>query len=107
MTLCWNDTQGITTNVQTTNDYSTAWVSTLSGDEFPDRTLGVNYSVLSNSSNNISPWNYTEYRVDWTPKQVNWTIGGKLFRMLNRTSGDKFPQTPGMDCDLHILLVPS
>lgn len=105
MTLNWNETQGITTNIQSTDDYSTAWVSTLSGDEFPDRKLGVNYSVLSNSSNNISPWDYTEYRVDWTPKQVNWTIGGKLFRQLNKTS-DKFPQTPGMGCESNVPLTP-
>jgi hypothetical protein len=106
MMLVWNDTQGITTNVQSTDEYSTAWVSTLSGDEFPDRKLGVNYTVLSNSSNNISPWDYTEYRVDWTPKQVNWTIGGKLFRQLNKTSDNTFPQTPGMGCELNILLKP-
>ena len=98
MTLSWNDSQGISTNLQSTNSYYTAWVSTLSGDEFPDRSLGVNYTVLSNSSNNISPWDYTEYRVDWTPKQVNWTIGGKLFRQLNKTD-ERFPQTPGMSCD--------
>ena len=106
MMLNWNDTQGIATNIQSTDDYSTAWVSTLSGDEFPDRKLGVNYTVLSNSSNRISPWDYTEYRVDWTAKQVNWTIGGKLFRQLNKTSGDKFPETPGMGCDFDSLLAP-
>jgi hypothetical protein len=106
MTLNWNETQGITTNVQSTDNYSTAWVSTLSGDEFSDRKLGVNYTVLSNSSNNISPWDYTEYRVDWTPKQVNWTIGGKLFRQLNKTPDNKFPQIPGMGCESNILLTP-
>ena len=98
MTLSWNDTQGLATNLQSTNSYYTAWVSTLSGDEFPDRTLGVNYTVLSNTSNQIFPWDYTEYRLDWTPKQVNWTIGGKLFRQINQAVDDKFPQTPGMIC---------
>lgn len=99
MVLDWNDTQQITMNLQSTDDKTNAWVSMLNSDEFPTRSLGVNYSILSNDTkpwnNNIAPWNYTEYRVDWTPKQVNWTIGGKLFRQLNKTS-EKFPQTPGM-----------
>jgi hypothetical protein len=99
MVLDWNDTQALYTNLQSTDDYSNAWVSMLNADEFQSRSLGVNYSILSNNTppwnNDISPWNYTEYQVDWTPNQVNWTIGGKIFRQLNRTD-EKFPQTPGM-----------
>lgn len=98
MVLDWNDTQSLTTNLQSTDDYSNAWVSMLNADEFQSRSLGVNYSILANNTppwnNDVSPWNYTEFQVDWAPNQVNWTIGGKIFRQLNRTN-DKFPQTPG------------
>ena len=93
MALTWNDTQSITTNVQSTDWPWTAWVSTLSGDEFPDRSLGVNYSSLG--SNGVSPWDYTEYRVDWSPKEINWTVGGEIYRSLRKTTGNQFPQTPG------------
>ena len=93
MTLHFNDSQTINMDIMNPSE-ATAWVAMLSHEEFPDRALGVNYSVLSNSTNGISPWDYTEFRIDWTEEEVKYFIGGKLFRTILKSNAKSFPQTP-------------
>ncbi len=93
MTLHYNDSQTINFDVMNPSE-ATAWVAMLSHEEFPDRTLGVNYSVLSNSTNDISPWDYTEFRLDWTEQELKYSIGGKPFRTISKKSSKNFPETP-------------
>ena len=94
MAIDWNETQRINMDLMNTNQPSQAWVSMLVHDEFPDRDLGVNYSVLANSTNKISPWDYTEFKVDWTQNNVDYYVGDKLFRSVTKKSDNRFPQTP-------------
>jgi hypothetical protein len=93
MTLHYNDSQTINLDLNDLSE-SDAWVAMLSQAEFPDRDLGVNYSVLSNGTYGTSPWDYTEFRIDWTEKEVKYYIGGNLFRTILKDQATSFPQTP-------------
>ena len=94
MLFDYNDTQSIEMSTMNTNDPSTAWVSMLNHNEFPDRPLGVDYRALSNASNGLSPWDFTEFRIDWTEEQLNFYVGGKLFRTVSKKHDTHFPTTP-------------
>lgn len=67
MIIEFNDTQSITLNLQNEDEPSTAWVSTLINGEFPDRSLGIDYSVVENATrlagSELSPWSMMEYCV--------------------------------------------
>jgi hypothetical protein len=93
MTLHYNDSQTINLDLNDLSE-SDAWVAMLSQAEFPSRDLGVNYSVLSNSTYDLSPWDYTEFRIDWTAKAVKYYVGGYLFRTILRGHATSFPETP-------------
>jgi hypothetical protein len=68
MFIEYNSTQSIALNLQNTNSPSTAWVSTIMNNEFPDRNLGLNYSTIESSSKangtEVSPWDFTEYCIN-------------------------------------------
>ncbi|KAF1988522.1 hypothetical protein K402DRAFT_402723 [Aulographum hederae CBS 113979] len=93
----YNDTQSLTINLQNTDDPTTAWVSTLINDEFPDRKLGTNYTTIENESqekgSNISPWNFMEVRVDWTPDRVEFFVAGNRTRSILKKD-KSLPSTP-------------
>ena len=94
MVLHYNDTQSISMDLATTDEWDTAWVSMLTGEEFPERALGVNYTSLQNSTYNLKPWGFLNYRVDWTEKEVKYSINGNVFRTVKKTKSNRFPQTP-------------
>ena len=93
MTLHHNDSQTINLDIMTPDDTEKAWVGLFMRNEFPDRDLGANFSALSNTSN-IDPWHYTEYRIDWSEKKVDYYIGGILFRSVKKDSKLNYPETP-------------
>jgi hypothetical protein len=68
MFIEYNATQSIALNLQNTNSPSTAWVSTIMNHEFPDRSLGLNYSTIESGSQangtEVSPWEFTEYCIN-------------------------------------------
>ncbi|KAJ9645208.1 hypothetical protein H2199_003214 [Coniosporium tulheliwenetii] len=97
MRLGYNETESMEINMQNANNPADAWISTLMRGEFPERDLGVNYSILSNSSmvnGTASPWNFTEVRIDWTEEEVRYFIGTNLTRSGKRKGGKKIPETP-------------
>ncbi|KAI9839455.1 MAG: hypothetical protein M1819_002080 [Sarea resinae] len=97
MMLWFNDTEQIQMNIQNTDEPDMAWVSTLINDDFPSRDLGLNFSTVAlNASINAteSLWNYTEYRMDWTNKEINFYIGGNLTRSVKKSHYSGFPTVP-------------
>lgn len=99
MALTYNESQSIHMNVMNTDAPATAWTSTLIGEEFPDRALGANFSVPGQSSTtSISPWDYTEYRVDWAEKDIKWYIGNTLAR----TASSHNSTLPSVPCPLFL-----
>jgi hypothetical protein len=99
MVLTYNDSQAIQLNVMNTNTPATAWTSTLLGEEFPDRSLGANFSVPSqNSTASISSWDYTEYRIDWTENDIDWYIGNTLAR----TASSHNTSLPSIPCPIFL-----
>jgi len=92
MLLNYNETEAFSLNMMNRNDPSDAWVSTLAGNQFPDRNLGVNYSTLTNSTS--SPWEYLELRVDWTKDKINYFVAGNLTRSISKGHGIIIPSTP-------------
>ncbi|CZR57147.1 uncharacterized protein PAC_07036 [Phialocephala subalpina] len=99
MILEYNNSQAIQLNVMNTDTPATAWTSTLIGEEFPDRTLGANFSVPGrNSTTPVSSWDYTEYRIDWTEKDIRWYIGNTL----TRTASSRNLSLPSVPCPIFL-----
>jgi hypothetical protein len=92
MVLQFNVSQSFTMDLMNTDNPDAAWISMLYADEFSDRSLGVNYSVIANET--FSPWNYTEYRIDWTKDNITWFIGGKPYRTRTREEDPWLPSAP-------------
>ena len=83
----FNSSQSISTNLKNTNVPSTASISTLMNEESLD-TSRFSYDSIANGSFGLgspSPWNYTEYRLDWMKNEVRFFIGGKLARSVLRS----------------------
>ena len=87
-----NQTESVDLNVMNTNNESTAWISTLVRGEFPDIDLGYNFTKLIDNGTN--PWDYTEYRLDWSRHRIDYYIGGDLVRTLTTKQNGTLPSTP-------------
>ena len=84
----FNSSESISTNLQNTNVPSTAFISTLANGGSSD-TGRFFYDSIANGSfghSSLSPWDYTEYRLEWMKNEVNFFIGGKLARSVSRSN---------------------
>ncbi|TAQ90608.1 hypothetical protein B7494_g1079 [Chlorociboria aeruginascens] len=98
MMVYFNESEEFEMNMMNTNKNTTAWLDTLMNGEFTSRDLGVNYSVLANTSlanYTSSPWDYVELKVDWTEKMINFSIGGVISRNVTRKQIPTMPSVPG------------
>ena len=83
----FNSSQSISTNLQNTNVPPKAFVSTLLNEESSD-TGSTLYDSIANGNVGLgsqSPWDYTEYRLQWMKDEVRYFIGGKLARSVSRS----------------------
>lgn len=92
MTLDHNLTESWSVNLMNTDQQKYAWVSMLAKGVFPNLWFGVNYTTLEDEG--MSPWYYTEYRVDWTPESIKYYIGGKLQQLNTKELNGTLPSTP-------------
>jgi hypothetical protein len=98
MMFRYNETQEWEMDLLNTDKPETAWLATLFAGEFPDRSLGVNYTTLGNislSNYTSPPWDYVELKVDWDQKSVNYSIGGVVTRKITREEDPGIPSVPG------------
>ncbi|KAJ8066097.1 hypothetical protein OCU04_005188 [Sclerotinia nivalis] len=91
MIFRYNETESMEINIMNTNQNSTSWVTSLVHSEFPDPSLGTNFSTFAGK--NISLYDYNEFRLDWTESEVNWYIGSVLVRSISKKN-DSVPSTP-------------
>lgn len=85
------------------------WVGTFVNNEFTTHDLGANFSQLirSTAANNnyttlggglsngsINPWDFTEYRIDWTADYIDFYIGGNLTRRVLHKDNKGMPSVP-------------
>ncbi|TEY65919.1 hypothetical protein BOTCAL_0135g00060 [Botryotinia calthae] len=91
MMFRYNESESMEMNIMNTNQNSTAWVTSLVHSEFPNPSLGTNFSIFAEK--NISLYNYNEFRLDWTKNEVHWYIGNILVRSISKKS-DSVPSTP-------------
>ncbi|KAH7062457.1 hypothetical protein B0J12DRAFT_707761 [Macrophomina phaseolina] len=97
MRLLFNETESLEINVMNTDSNATAWVSTLMQNEWPGRDLGINYTVLGNSSlanGTAWPWDFMEFRIDWTDKEVRYYVGQNNSRTVTKKKHGHIPTTP-------------
>ncbi|KAK8158878.1 hypothetical protein BKA80DRAFT_193019, partial [Phyllosticta citrichinensis] len=97
MRVLFNETESFEMNMMNTDSYSTAWVNTLMEAEWPDRSLGINYTVLGNSSvtnGTVWPYDFMELRMDWTEKELRWWVAGNNSRNATKKEDGKVPLTP-------------
>lgn len=111
MSMMWkfNETEVAELSVMNQNDPSEAWVGNFVSNEFTERFLGTNYTQLLNNSTanrnyttlggglsngSVDPWDYTEYRIDWTKDYVNFYIGGNLTRQILHRDNEGMPSVP-------------
>jgi hypothetical protein len=98
MMFRYNETEEWEMDLLNTNKPETAWLATLFAGEFPDRSLGVNYTTLGNTSLSnytSSPWDYLELKVDWDEKSINYSIGGVVSRNITGKEDSGIPSVPG------------
>ena len=99
--LEYNSTQSISTNLQNTDTPSTASISMLANDE-ASTTSSLEYDSMTNEgfgNSTVSPWDYTEYRLDWTKDEVQFFIGGNTARSISRGENEKLLSVP---CPLYL-----
>ncbi|KAJ8117963.1 hypothetical protein OPT61_g963 [Boeremia exigua] len=111
MSMMWqyNETEVTELSVMNMNDASEAWVGTFVGGEFTTRDLGINYTQLlqqptadrnyttlegRQSNGSVSPWDFTEYRIDWTQDYISFYIGGNLTRQILHKDNKAIPSVP-------------
>lgn len=111
MSMMWqfNETEVAELSVMNTNDASEAWIGTFISGEFTTRDLGVNYTQLLEqpaadrnyttlggglSNGSVNPWDFTEYRMDWTADYINFYIGGNLTRQILHKDNKGIPSVP-------------
>ena len=87
MMLPFNESDSIELDLMNTDEASTGRVATLLNGEYPDSSLGVNYSLISSGTPGIpaaSPWDYMTLRFDWTADFVNFTVNDNLTRSISK-----------------------
>ena len=92
----YNSSQSISTNLHNTDMPSTAFVSTLGSQESSD-TSTVQYGNMTDGgfgNGTISPWDFTEYRLDWTKDEVKFLVGGNVARSLPRSDNEDLLSVP-------------
>ncbi len=97
MELQFNLTQALTMNMQNTDTPATAYVGMLANEEFPGASMSVPYGNMTNATwgnGTIDPWDYTEFRMDWTKDDVKFYIGGKLARTILTKDNDALLSVP-------------
>ena len=111
MSMLWkyNETEVAELSVMNSNDPAEAWVGTFVNNEFPERFLGMNYTQLQqgNAANRdyntldgglnngrVDPWEYTEYRIDWTEEFIKFYIGGNMTRQVLHKDHKSMPSVP-------------
>lgn len=97
MELQFNRTQALAVNLQNTNSPATAYAGMLVNEEWPGPGNSILFSNMTNATwgnRKIDPWDYTEYRVDWTPDSVKFYIGGQLARTILTTDNDALLSVP-------------
>lgn len=109
MMLRYNESECTELSVMNQNDHTDAWVGTFVNNEFTQRNLGVNYTQLLNlpvanrnyttlggglSNGSVDPWDYTEYRIDWTKDHISFYVGGNLTRQVLYKKNHAMPSVP-------------
>jgi hypothetical protein len=111
MSMMWqyNETEVAELSVMNTNKPSEAWIGTFISGEFTTYDLGVNYTQLLAqpaadrnyttlagrlSNGSVDPWEFTEYRIDWTEDYINFYVGGNLTRQILHKENKAMPSVP-------------
>jgi hypothetical protein len=105
----YNETEITELSVMNTNNHSDPWVGTFVNNEFTTRNLGMNFSQLldqpaanrnyttlggGRGDGSVNPWEFTEYRIDWTADYINFYIGGNLTRQVLHKDNEGMPSVP-------------
>lgn len=111
MSMMWqyNETETAELSVMNTDDPAEAWVGTFINGEFTTYDLGANFSTVQDSpdanrnyttlggtldNGTVDPWDYVEYRIDWTKDLINFYIGGNLTRSVLHKDHKEMPSVP-------------
>lgn len=92
----YNSTQSISTNLQNKDLPSTASISTLVNDESLDTSM-VKYSNMTDGrfeNGTLSPWDFTEHRLEWTKDGAKFFIGDSLARSVSRRKKESLLSVP-------------
>ena len=84
----YNSSQSVSTNLQNQDLPSTASVTMLANEEEQSTSL-IHYDNMTDGkfgNGTLSPWDYTEYRLEWTKDEVRYFIGDYLARSVSRSA---------------------
>ncbi|USP79792.1 uncharacterized protein yc1106_07066 [Curvularia clavata] len=105
----YNETEVTELSVMNGHRPNQPWVGTFVNNEFTTRNLGMNFSQLLNGTaanrnyttlggglrnGSVNPWDFTEYRIDWTADDITFYIGGNLTRRVQHKKNKGMPSVP-------------
>lgn len=82
MRLQYNETESAELDLLNMDDSAEmANVQTVLANQDPELGSGFNYTDLeSDGYDNLEPWQFLDYRIDWTEEAVEWYAGGQRLR---------------------------
>ncbi|KAK4540003.1 hypothetical protein LTR36_009901 [Oleoguttula mirabilis] len=76
MRVQYNDTSSAELDLLNMDDSTDdACMQTSVSNQDPVTSWGLNYTVLEESQYNVGPWDFWEWRMDWSEQQIDWYVG--------------------------------
>lgn len=76
MRLQYNDTSSAELDLLNMDDSSDdACMQTSISGQDPETSWGLNYTVMEDAKHNIGPWDFWQWRMDWSPETISWYVG--------------------------------
>ncbi|KAK3068431.1 hypothetical protein LTR53_014008, partial [Teratosphaeriaceae sp. CCFEE 6253] len=84
MRLQYNETSSAELDLMNMDDSTdNACMQTTVSNQDPLTTWGTNYTDLQNATYGASPWDFWEYRMDWSQEEIGWYVASNVSTYLN------------------------
>ncbi|KAK5125519.1 hypothetical protein LTR85_000630 [Meristemomyces frigidus] len=87
MRLQYNETSSVELDLLNMDDSTDdACMQTSVSNQDPVTSWGLNYTVLEEPQYNVGPWDFWEWRMDWSEKEIDWFVGENKTRTVPTTN---------------------
>ncbi|KAK4983119.1 hypothetical protein LTR66_008954, partial [Elasticomyces elasticus] len=93
MRLRYNETESAELDLLNLNNPDLAYIADILNDEAPSPINGANYTTVEGPGYDMGPWDFWEYRMDWTESRIDWYMGPNVTRSVN-SANSSLPSVP-------------